>query len=60
MANNDELEFVHTATDMAIGAQYDAVHCGATYDKASQVVTEATPSPVEAGDGLLAGLDAWR
>jgi hypothetical protein len=44
---------------VATGAQYDVVQWGATYDQANQGAT-ATPSLIQAGDGLLAGLDAWR
>lgn len=55
--DKDELEFVSTATDMATGAQYDAVHWGCKYDKAGKVATETTPALIKAGDELLAGRD---
>jgi len=53
----DDLEFISTPTDIATGAQYDAIKWGCVQNCATRIAQHVTPTIVEAGDDDMAGRD---
>lgn len=62
--DNDQLEFITTATDMEKGIQFDAIQWGVTFNKAQNVAAPDTPRLIAGGGSQLAGrdraIDLWN